>query len=365
MTYVLVVSLAKHDPMCTLFFTHLAGRLPLRIVQYPVDDIAGPLSGASAVIVVRGLFEFGNLIGCATRLGAPLYYFQDDNFAVIREEAGTYGTSYEKYTPDRIRSALKDFSGVLLATPALMTYFADQRLHDRLLLYPPVAGPVLAPPAGHQGHPLTVAFFGGLHRREPFVRHVCPAVRRLAEEMPIRLIAAGIESGSFPVSAGLEIVYLPYDASYTAALTRVARLGVDILVHPSNATANNAYKNPHVLINARAIGAAPVFSHVPPYDAVAGEGVALLCEDDEEAWHRALAHLATNPGSRQAIQTRLVAYCERHFSGQANAATIDGLLRVHPGPERAARLTRLVAGATCLAVGHAWRRIDAKVRRSA
>ena len=248
--YLLVVALAPYDASCTLFFTHLADRLPLRIVQYPVDDIAGPLGGASAVILVRGLFEFGNLIACAKRLGVPRYYFVDDNFMLIRQEVGTYGSAYEKYTNGRVRTVLRDISGVLLATPSLMKYFADQRLHNHLMLYPPVAGAALTLPVRDDDHPLTVAFFGGIHRRDPFVRFVYPAVCRLARDRKVTLIAAGLEGGSLAPTAGVEIIYPRYDPSYAAALQLVARHGVDILVHPSSATANNIYKNPHVLINA-------------------------------------------------------------------------------------------------------------------
>ena len=63
-SYVSVISLAPYDATCTLTFAHFADRVPgaLRISQFHVDDVAGSLAGASAVILVRGLFEFENLI---------------------------------------------------------------------------------------------------------------------------------------------------------------------------------------------------------------------------------------------------------------------------------------------------------------
>jgi hypothetical protein len=361
--YVLVVSLAPLDPTCTLFFTHLAGRVPLRIVQYPVDDIAGPLSGASAVIIVRGLFEFGGLIPCARALGVPLYYFLDDNFMLIRDEVGTYGTLYEEYSNDRVRWVLRRFSGVLLATKSLRTYFAEQRLHNEPLLYPPIAGLVLERPPPDSERPLTIAFFGGLHRRGPFVDHVFPAIRRLAMTTPVRLVAAGLEAGRLPAAAGVELICPTYDPSYAVALGIVARYGVDILVHPSSATANNIYKNPHVLINARVLGAAPIFSDVPPYDAVAGMGIAVLCDNTEEAWFDALARVAGDPAVREQLLSGLDAYCRRHFSGESNAAIIRTMLQRHPVPDAPTRVVRRVAGAGCLAVGHITARVLDKIAR--
>jgi hypothetical protein len=294
----------------------------------------------------------------------PRYYFLDDNFMLIREEAETYGSQYEQYTNERVRTVLRSFSGVLLPTRSLTTYFADERLHDTLLRYPPVAGSALASLIRDEHHLLTVAFFGGMHRREPFVRVVYPAVCRLARDRPVKLVAAGLEAGSLARAPGVEIVHPRYDPSYTAALHQMARHQIDILVHPSGATANNIYKNPHVLINARALGAAPIFSNVPPYDIVAGEQVAVLSENTEDAWYEAIAGLASDVGRRQALLVKLEAYCREHFGGGENAKVIDGILRAHPAPNRSTRVGRLVGAAACLAFGHARRRIAGKVTRT-
>ncbi|MGE3342156.1 MAG: hypothetical protein AB7L71_01880 [Vicinamibacterales bacterium] len=360
--YLVVASLAKRDPMCALFFTHLAGRAPLRIVQHPADGMAGPLSGASGLVIIRGLFEFGNLPACARRLGVPVYYFLDDNFMLIRNEGGNYGRPYERYTDDRVRDALRGYDGVWLAAPTLVDYFAEHALHGRLDYYPPVAGPLLTVPARTADHPLTIAFFGGLHRRAPFIDFVYPAIRRLAAVRPVRLVAAGIERSVLPADGAVEVVCPPYDTSYTAALQVVADLGVDILVHPSNETANNIYKNPHVLINARAIGAVPIFTREAPYAGLAGTGVAALCDNTETSWFDALTQLSDG-GRRECMRQALERFCQTHFSGATNLALIGDVLRAHGRPAPAARLARRLAGAACLAAGRLGNRIDSRVAR--
>lgn len=359
--YVLVVSLAPRDPMCTLFFAHLGDRVPLRIEPHPGRHTAAALSGASAVVVIRGLFEFGGLPACARRLGIPLYYFQDDNFMLIRNEAGTHGSLYDHYTDDRVREKLAAFSGVLLATETLQSYFRERRLHWRLMLYPPVTGPRIGLPPKPPDHPLTVAFFGGAHRREPFVRYVYPAVCRLARQRPITLVASGLDAGSLPAADGVTVRYPGYDGSYSAALEQVARLGVDILVHPSAESANNVYKNPHVLINARMIGAVPVFSDVAPYDRVRDDGVALLCANAEDDWYDAMNRLATDAPLRAATRARLAEYCDRNFGGDRNVEIIQQILRQHPAPGAAARAFRRVFAAACLVPGRAVRRFKRAV----
>jgi hypothetical protein len=282
---------------------------------------------------------------------------------LIREEVETYGTLYEKYTNDRVRDVLRPFAGVLLATNSLIEYFTRERLHDRVMLYPPVAGPIIAVPAHDPAHRLTIGFFGGLHRRQPFIRYVYPAVCRLAEERAVTLVATGIDAGSLPSAEGVEVIYPRYDPSYTIALEKVARHGVDILVHPASRTANNIYKNPHVLINAHVIGALPIFSNTPPYDAVAGEPVALLCGDDEHEWFDALRRLANDADLRRRLRTGLAAYCEREFGGDTNADVISGIVRAHPAPDPAAMFVRRLAAGVCLAVGHANRRLQGTLTR--
>jgi glycosyltransferase involved in cell wall biosynthesis len=354
--HVLVVSLMPQDASTTLFFTALADRLPMRVVEYP-GDIARPLSGASAVIFVRGLFECRDVIWCTRRLGIPRYYFLDDNFMLIRNESVTYGRFYERYTDDAVRAMLRDFDGVLLATDSLLHYFREQRLHDRLLLFPPVAAAPAVPtsePAGKR-RPLTIAFFGGVHRREAFVRYVYPAACRLARDIPVRLVAAGFEAARFRPAVGLEIVYPPYERSYRLGLQRLAEYGVDILVHPSTPTANNPYKNRHVLINAYALGAAVIFSNTPPYDALAHTGVAVVCDNTEEAWLAALTQVAVDAGVRRDLRRRLAEYCTSHFSGDSNTGILESLLNAHPSPSARTRRARWAVGMPCLALGRGLR----------
>ena len=221
--YILAVSLAPNDATCSLFFANLTGRFPLRIVPFPTSTVAAACAGARAVIIVRGLFEFGNLIATLQRLRIPTYYFVDDNFMLIREEPDIYGTLCQDYSLERVKAALRVFSGVLLATTALVDYFAEHQLSDRLTLYPPVAGPPLDAVSDRTERPLCVAFFGGSHRRDPFLRYVYPAVRRLALDQDVTLVAAGIEADLVQDAARLKVVRLPYNPSYADAL-RQSRL---------------------------------------------------------------------------------------------------------------------------------------------
>jgi hypothetical protein len=337
--FALVVSLHPADATTTLFFGNLLGanRAPIQVAQLGERNCLNLLSKASAVIFVRGLFECASLASYARALGIPTYYFLDDNFMVLREQGGRDAEFVGEYSIDAVRTALAGYDGVLLSSATLVSYFKTHALHSQLMLFPPVAEQPAPAPA--RGAGMRVAFFGGRHLHETFVEVVLPAVRRLAQRQPLTLIGVGLAARLDP-SAGLTIVEEPYHASYREGLTRLARHGVDVLVHPSAAgMANNAYKNPHALISANMLGAVPVVSNVAPYADLCGQQVAICCDDSEESWYSGLATAASDQAG--AIRARLHAYCATQFSGGANRDVLNDLVRRHAPPTPAATVVRL------------------------
>ena len=353
--YLLVSSLTPGDATTTLFFRNLVGRAPIEIAPPGGGRrrFLGPggariyalaLAGASAVVVVRGLFEFDRVAANARWFHVPRYYFADDNFIVLRDDAGVADARwFADYSIDRVRQALKGFAGVLLATPSLVDYFREHRLHERTILYPPVAQNALPRPPAPSGKPLTIGFFGGLHRREPFLTPVYPAIRSLARQRPIRLVAAGIDRRDLADSPGLTVDAVDYDPSYSEGLRAMSVHGIDVLAHPGVFHVHNAFKNTHVIINAHSLGAVPVFSAGPPYDAMAGE-MALICGNTEDEWLSAFVKLGDDEGLRQRMRARLAEYCAAHFSGRDNVDVISTILREHSSPAPALRQMRALVG---------------------
>jgi hypothetical protein len=336
---ILVVSAQPLDATTTLFFQHVRSRAAgrVRIARYGAADIAAGLSEATALVLVRGLLEFQPLASCARRLRIPVYYFTDDNFIVVRDTGGAAAQFVTRYSAANVRRALRACAGVLLSSPPLIDYFAEHRLHARLILYPPAASGVA--PVEHQrpASRLHVAFFGGLHLHDFLDRAILPAVRRVARQRPVTFIVTGV-SEPIAASEGLTIVHHPYAASYAEGIARLGADGVDVLVHPvAPGVPNNVFKNPHALISANALGAIPIVSARAPYEGIEAHGVALACGDSEDAWYSALLE-AAHQDTAAAIRARLAAYCADRFSGQANLEVIDGILDAHapPSPRTAA-----------------------------
>lgn len=357
-----MATLAPADATVSLFFTNIADRAPLRIQYFAVEDLSRPhhaaravsrvvprLVSARAVIFNRGLFEFGSMVSTAGWLGIPRYYFVDDNFMILKDEPGVYDPRLgSKYSRDRVRQVLSGFEGVLLATPSLVEYFREHQLHPRLELYPPVSR-VPPPPARCRDRArVHIAFFGGMHRREPFLQHVLPAIARFSEQHPVTLFAAGIDLSGAVVPATVSVVPVPYNPAYPDALQAMAANAIDVLVHPSNVTANNIYKNPHFLINARALGATPIFSNAAPYAELSGDDLLVLSENTVGDWYSALARVATDDQLRIRLQANLAAYIERHFNGDANVAIINRIAAAHSRPGAAMAAARAVPAAASL-----------------
>jgi hypothetical protein len=325
--YALVVSVRPEDASTTLFFGHLASRMggTLRVVHERQPDMADQLSRASAIIVVRALFELDSVIWFARLAGVPLYYFIDDNFILLREQPGVWSPFVEPYSARNVRERLRAFAGVLVSSRELLEYFKEQRLHGRLILFPPVGWPLPLPRPSSNGAPASVGFFGGSHVHGVLKDYVLPAIRRVAAVQPLRFVAAGVSEPTAS-SPGLTIVHQQYDLSYSRGLRTLAAAGVDVLVHPSlPGHANNAYKNPHALISAQAIGAVAIVSARPPYDDLPEPAVVLRSEDTIDSWYLALTR-ALDPVEHRKLSDRLGSFCAAHFDGAVNRQVIESLV---------------------------------------
>lgn len=347
--FVLVITPDAEAAPTALFFARLAWLQPeaVRLARYRHDRVAALLGQACAVVFVRGLFEFGDLVRCAGWLGIPRYYFVDDHLILVREDGGAAAPFVADHTEANVIRMLRDFAGVLVSTPALRDDFRRRQVHASIRLFPP-AMPVAAPAPASQSRELHVAFFGGSHLHSYLVETIVPALRQLARRRPLTLIAAGLP-GDLASSEGLTIRQLPYEPSYATGLARMRELGIDVLIHPvAPGLRNNPFKNAHALITAHALGAVPVVSAAPPYAGLDEAGVAVLCADSPDSWLQGLLR-AVDAEQADGLRERLAVYCEREFSGTANLAIWHDLLARHPRPNPLTAAFRTLVAAAWIA----------------
>ena len=341
------VAVLTHEPLSAstaLFFGTLADRMPavVRVVSPRQQGAAALVSHACAVVFVRGLFDYGASGFTARHLHLPRYYFLDDNFVLLNEEGGR-DRFLRRYTEQNVRRELAGFEGVWASSTPLVDDLMRRRLFASPRLFPPVALPAWRPES--RPAQIRAAFFGGRHLHSVLHDVIVPALARLATQHSVTLIIVGADATT-PNVPGLEVIHEPYHDSYLAGVRRLRELEVNILIHPTaRATANNAYKIPHAVITANAIGAVPVVGAGPAYASVDPAAV-LQCEDTAKSWYDTLA-IAARPEYADRLLEALGRYCESAFGGAVNQRFVDELIARH-GAQGALRpaLTRHVVTAT-------------------
>jgi len=111
------------------------------------------------------------------------------------------------------------------------------------------------------------------------------------------------------------------------------------------------------------LGAAAIFSNTPPYDAIGSEGVAVVCDNTEDAWHDALTRLSADVRLRRDLRARLADYCAGHFRGESNARVIDDVLGAHASPSTVTRIVRGLAAMSWLGLWRVARILRRQFRR--
>ncbi len=334
---VLVVALGPLQASVTLFFDllPLAVRRMVRVMFCGDPSVKFEIRQASAVIFVRSLLEYEELIAYAKAVDVPMYHYCDDNFVILGEELDRYGGAYAFYTRENMRRVLSDFAGCLLSVPNLVDFYRRNCIHPRLALFPPVAafeeyGDIPNDRAKHRA--FTVSFFGGGDRRRAFAEFIVPAAKLLSKQRPVVLVAFGVDIGAVDCAEykQLTVFYPPYEPDYALAIRQFRHYAPDVMLHSSSPTKNNAYKNCNNIINGALVGAAMVCSRTEPYFGLEQVDATLLADDNAHSWYLALWQLANSNVRLAQLRAGGKTYCESLYNGLENTAVLNGLLNDCP-----------------------------------
>lgn len=351
---ILVVALGPLQASVTLFFDllPLEVRHLVHVIFAGAPELKLHIIEAQAVVFVRGLVEYKELIAFTKHVGVPMYHYCDDNYIVVGEESERYGAAYAFYTPDNVRTVLRDFAGCLLSVPSLVDFYRENSLHSNLSLFPPIAAFDEYGDAPHDyplARPFTMAFFGGGDRHRAFVEYIVPAVKLLSKIQAIDLIAFGVAFGAVDCSAhpNLRVFYPPYEPDYTLAIRHFRHYSPNVMLHSSSPTRNNAFKNCNNIINGVLVGAAMICSRTEPYLGLDKISATLLADDAVESWYLAMWQFANSKKRLQDFRFGAKAYCEGIYSGRQNTVAIEAILRTSQAPMLAELAKRW-----CNAVAH-------------
>ena len=329
----LLVSTAFYDASTSLCFDNPPSIAHVQIIESN-DSRKTEVVQATALIIVREIFDRNNQIwiDIAKKTNVPIYWFIDDNFMVLSAES----KEYSMYRPENVKQFMHLFAGILASTEAIQQYFCDQKLHDNVLVYPPIS----TLPLKHresavprkQNNSFRLLFFGGPHRLQSLKKFILPALEKLSSEIDVELVIGSKQPGMV-TSNVVTIHHVSFESDYRLALSRFVNADIDVLVHPSTRTDNASYKTLNALINADKIGAALAVSDVPPFSKFHKAGIMAFAEDSVAAWLTILKELAHNDEKRDSLSQAASYYCKKHFDGTVNETSITSLLDKHRPPD--------------------------------
>ncbi|MFL6195941.1 MAG: glycosyltransferase family 4 protein, partial [Thermoanaerobaculia bacterium] len=313
------------------FFRRAAGEVAWRTVLY---ERCGPadLAGRDLVIFSRPRFpEVPALLDLCAATGVPALVMIDDNWIAAGQEFPRFEALFTPGKPafETFLEALRRADATLVFNPVLE---AEVRPYARRVLRLPASVDLslfAAEPIPKEG--LLVGFAGSPRWEASGFRGLARFLERrgdarllvMAHEMPEELRGVPPERAAF----------LPWRHDYAAYARALAGQRPDVLIAPLDASRFSASKIPIKFLESAAVGAAGIYSRVPPYTDFVRDGeTGLLVENTEEAWEQALERLAGDAALRRGIAARALAEVrERYATEKVLPAFLEALRSVAKG----------------------------------
>lgn len=258
---------------------------------------ASHLSWADVVFFVRPCSRRGQgLAQAASGAGRKLICYYDDDLLDLPK--GTPSQAY--YASSAFRRTLLWF---LERADVLCFCNADlAQAYGRLTSRPTVVVPygIECPPVADRPWDGIRILFAGSVDHAAFVDEFCgPALRVAAEQPQTEIYFIGARPR---LVAELPIRYIPYVENYADYRSLVAALAPDIGLAPLPAGSFFSRKFYAKLLDYGSLGAAVIYSNVPPYQDVVEDGeTGLLVENTPAAWQQALVRLIGDAPLRRHI----------------------------------------------------------------
>jgi glycosyltransferase involved in cell wall biosynthesis len=297
-------------------YSQLAGGevLDLRTVLYercrPED-----LAGCDLAVFSRPRFPaVPALLDLCRTAGIPTLVMIDDNWIAAGREFPRFERLFTPGKPafEVFLEALRRADAVLVFNPVLAEEVKPWA--RRVVQLPPNVDVTLFPARERPpGKPFLAGFAGSPRFEEAGFRALAgflgghPEARLLvmAHEVPepLREVPAG------------RLTFLPWRHDYAAYARDLAAHRPDVLLAPLDASRFSASKIPIKFLEAAAVGAAGIYSRVPPYTGHVRDGeTGLLVENREDAWAAALERLVGDPELRRRIARNAAAEVAERFA---------------------------------------------------
>jgi glycosyltransferase involved in cell wall biosynthesis len=296
-------------------YSRLAGEgaLDLRTVLYercrPED-----LAGCDLAVLSRPRFPaVPALLDLCRAAGIPTLVMIDDNWIAAGREFPRFERLFTPGKPpfEIFLDALRRADAALVFNPVLAEEVRPWA--RRVLQLPPnVDFSLFAAPQAPPGSPFLACFAGSPRFEERGFRGLA---RFLGRHPDARLLVMAHEVPEPLREVPAErLTFLPWRHDYAAYARDLAAHHPDVLLAPLDASRFSASKIPIKFLESAAVGAAGIYSRVPPYTEHVRDGeTGLLAENREEAWEAALERLHGDPELRRRIARNAAAEVAERF----------------------------------------------------
>lgn len=289
------------------------GALTWRTVLY---ERCGPgdLAGCDLAVFSRPRFpEVPALLDACRERGIPALVMIDDNWIAAGQEFPRFERLFTPGKPafEVFLDSLRRADAVLVFNPVLE---AEVRPWARRVvrLPPNVELSFFAAPEAPR-EPGFVAGFAGSPRFESsgfrglarfLARHSDARLLVMAHEVPEELRGVALE----------RLTFIPWRHDYGAYARDLGALRPDVLIAPLDASRFSASKIPVKFLESAAVGAAGIYSRLPPYTEYVADGeTGLLVENREEDWEASLERLHADPDLRRRIAENALGRVRERF----------------------------------------------------
>jgi glycosyltransferase involved in cell wall biosynthesis len=289
---------------------------------------AEDLDGSDLVVFSRPRFpEVPALLDRCRAAGIPTLVMIDDNWIAAGQELPRFERFFTPGKPafEVFLDGLRRADAVLVFNPVLEAEVKP--FARRVLRLPPnVDLARFAAPPIPRDPDFLVGFAGSPRFESSGFRGLA---HFLAARLDARLLVMAHEiPAELRDLAPERLTFIPWRHDYAAYAQDLAAWRPDVLIAPLDASRFSASKIPIKFLESAAVGAAGVYSRVPPYTGSVRDGeTGLLVENREEAWAEALERLYADPDLRRRIAGNALREVRERFTTERVLPDFLAMLR--------------------------------------
>lgn len=286
---------------------------------------------SDAIIFMRKIKDYINIIEICEKENIPYYYYIDDNFIVLNEciqkleinVSKKERKEIKKFSNETKNLKFYNFNKIFCSTDMLREFFikneicldSDVEVLNPIIDFDNIFNPVL------EKKSVTIAFMGGNFRIKILKEIILPAIIRLSEEMKVTFCYPKNKSEDlkkiYRKNTNIKFIEIEKSLSLIKILRKFEINNVDVLIHCGEEMENNKYKTENSLLNAVQLGAVLLTSNIEPYKTVFNSQKEYIRIDNSiEKWYSNLKEVSQNKKMRKELYMKAYNYCKAKYSGK-------------------------------------------------